>query len=441
MQRDAFKFQNSPIQKFMACSNVFDAFAIATENLSDEVYRNASVRSVWLNAIPRSKFEMGVGTTKTTFTIENSEPTSDEETWTQITSAGVGGGAGGGAGGSCASTFNEVGVGYSTRNFSPESFALMGPVVCKDDLIYDHNVDVFLRAYIEELTKRSQRSWEKRYEQLYMKFASKLSVGDGATIVDTEQFIGDVDFSGDGGVSTSTITQQLLDQVAVELIDRGATNPDSNGFITYGEDGPVFPLLIGLEASQQIALNNSELRNDFRHAQSGKDGASELMSRIGATRVIKNFRHVPNLRPARFTWDAGNNTYNRVATYEMVNTNGKGQKAQLTTAYKTAPYEAAVILNPHVFTSEIVPPLNAAGGLSWNPTTYMGEWNWVTGGNKIMASGADCADPLDKLGRHFAEFKHAPRPEFPQYGMTLIFKRACGIGSGVSITEVTACAS
>ena len=426
----------------MACANVFDAFAIATENLSDEVYRNASYRSVWLNAVPRSKFETGVGTTKTTFAIENSEPTSDEETWAQINSAAVGGGAGGGAGGSCASTFNEVGVGFSTRTYNPEVFALSGPIICKDDLIYDHNVDVFLRAYIEELTKRAQRSWEKRYEQLYMKFASKLSVGDAATIVDTEDFIGDIDFSGDGGVSTSTITQQLLDQIAVELIDRGATNPDSNGFISFGEDGPVFPLLIGLEASQQIALNNSELRNDFRHAESGKGGASELMSRIGATRVIKNFRHVPNLRPPRFTWDAGSNTYNRVATYEMVApASGSGLKAQLTAAYKAAPYEAAIVMNPNVFTSEIVPPINAAGGVSWNPTTYMGEWQWVTGGNKIQSAGAACLDPLDKLGRHFAEFKHAPRPEFPNYGMTLIFKRACGASGAISMTDVTACSS
>ena len=424
----------------MACSNVFDAFAIATENLSDEVYRNASYRSVWLNAIPRGTFETGVGTVKTTFAIENSEPTSDAETWTQITNTEIAGGSDGGAGGSCASTFNDVEVGYTSRTYNPEEFALQGPILCKDDLIYDHNVDTFLRAYIEEMTKRAQRSWEKRYEELYMKFASKLSVGNGATVVDTENTITSIDFGSDGGVSTSTLTQQLLDQIAVELIDRGATNPDSNGWISYGEDGPVFPLLIGLEASQQIALNNADLRNDFRHAESGSGAASELMSRMGATRSIKNFRHVLNLRPPRFTWTEAGNKYVRVPTYLMSSAT-KGKKAVLNPAYVTAPYEAAIVMNPNVFTSEIVPPVNAAGGVSWNPTSYMGEWKWVTGGNKIQASGADCLDPLDKLGRHFAEFKHAPRPEFPNYGMTLIFKRACGTSGSVSITDVTACSS
>ena len=421
----------------MACSNVFDAFAIATENLADEVYRNATVRSVWINAIPRGTFETGKGTVKTTFAIENSEPTSDQETWTQITNTSVIGGGDGGAGGSCASTFNDVEVGYTSRTFNPESFALAGPVVCKDDLTFDHNVETFIRAYIEEMTKRSQRSWEKRYETLYMKFASKVSVGTGNNIIDTEN---DITALTTMGEADSTLTQQYLDQIAVELIDRGATNPDSNGWVTFGEDGPVFPLLVGMEASQQIALNNSALRQDFRDADSGKGGASELMSRLGATRSIKNFRHIPNLRPPRFTYDSGTNSYVRVNTYLMSSAT-KGKKAVLNPAYITATHEAAIVLNPAVFTSEIVPPVNSAGGLSFNPTSYMGEWKWVTGGNKIQAAGADCLDPLDKLGRHFAEFKHAPRPEFPAYGMTLIFKRACGVTSSLVGTDVTACSS
>ena len=417
----------------MACSNVFDAFAIATENLADEVYRNASYRSVWLNAIPRGTFETGVGTTKTTFAIENSEPTDDTETWAAITNSDVAGGSGGGAGGSCASTYTDVEVGYTSRTYNPEEFALRGPILCKDDLIYDHNVDTFLRAYVEEMTKRAQRSWEKRYENLYMKFASKVPAGNGLATVDNEGVIEGENISD----ATSTITQQLLDQLAVTLIDRGATNPDSNGWISYGEDGPIFPLLIGLEASQQLALNNAELRADFRNADSGKGAASELMSRMGATRVIKNFRHIPNLRPPRFNRNASDNGYDRVNQYTMSSAT-KGKKAVLNSAWQTADYEAAIILNPSVFTSEIVPPVNSAGGVSWNPTSYMGEWKWVTGGSKIQAANADCEDPLDKLGRHYAEFKHAARPVFPNHGMTVIFKRACG-STTQAMTNVTAC--
>lgn len=421
----------------MACSTVFDAFAIATESLSNEVYRNATYRSIWINLIPRGEFELGAGTTKTTFTIENSEPANDQETWKQITNDGNGllrdGASQTATGGLCNNTYEEVGVGYSTKTYHPESFNLAGPIICAEDLLFDHNVDVFLRAYIEEMTKRSQRSWEKRYETLYMQFASKVAIGDGSNIVDAE---GSVE-STLTTAATSTLTQEFLDQIAVELIDRGATNPDSNGFISFGEDGPVFPLLVGLEASQHIALNNAELRNDFRHAESGNGATAELMSRLGATRSIKNFRHVPNLRPPRYDFVDG--AYVRVPTYIIINAGQaggpvKGSKSVLNPAYITAPYEAAIVMNPAVFTSEIVRPLSAAGGVSWSPNNYMGEWQWVTGGAKIGQT--DCPDPLERLGRHYANFQHAPRPEFPAYGMTLIFKRFYA-GSSLVGTNVT----
>ena len=162
---------------------------------------------------------------------------------------------------------------------------------------------------------------------------------------------------------------------------------------------------------------------------------------MGATRQIKNFRHIPNLRPPRYTYAEVGNKYTRVPTYVM-NAATKGKKAVLNPDYISADYEAAVVLNPSVFTSEIVPPVNSAGGVSWNPTSYMGEWKWVTGGSKIQSPANDCEDPLDKLGRHFAEFKHAARPEFPNHGMSLIFKRACKDASGsVTITDVTACSA
>ena len=37
----------------MACANVFNAFATATESLAQDVYKRASYRSMWLNLIER----------------------------------------------------------------------------------------------------------------------------------------------------------------------------------------------------------------------------------------------------------------------------------------------------------------------------------------------------------------------------------------------------
>jgi hypothetical protein len=80
-----------------------------------------------------------------------------------------------------------------------------------------------------------------------------------------------------------------------------------------------------------------------------------------------------------------------------------------------------------------VRPVNAVGSLSWRPTNYMGEWQWITGAYKFQTdSGVPCVDPLDSKGRHFAQFKHAVEPVFTNQGMLIVFKRCSG-----NLTTVT----
>lgn len=392
----------------MACPDVFDAFAVATESLDREVHLKASPNSRWLNLIPRSVYKGGTGLVQTTFTIERQEPTEDEEEWSPIVLAtGTGAGA-------CTWDPTAVNFGYTARTYSPERKQIKGPVLCKDDLIFDHNVAVFLNAYITAISLRAQRSWEKRYEKLYIGF-SKKGIATGSFALTA------AGASLTQPISDSELTQEMLDAVALDLINSGATNPDSQGFITLGETGPIFTLFIGMQISNRLAKNNAELRSDIRWATSGQgqnpSGQLGLLQRLGASRVLGNFRHLVVLDPPRYTYNG--TTYVRVNTYQS-NAATKGFGSVYTSAYLNAPYEAVIVANPHVFTSEILKPVNAVGGLNWSPTSFMGDWKWVTGGAKI---GLDCLDPLEKYGQHFAEYGHAARPEFPEYGVTLIFKR------------------
>ena len=202
-----------------------------------------------------------------------------------------------------------------------------------------------------------------------------------------------------------------------------------------GPEGPTRPLVLPAQVPH-LRIGRRVLE------ETGGELVAPGPSAVGGVVAgLGKHRHIPNLRPPRYTYAEVGNKYTRVPTYVM-NAATKGKKAVLNPDYISADYEAAVVLNPSVFTSEIVPPVNSAGGVSWNPTSYMGEWKWVTGGSKIQSPANDCEDPLDKLGRHFAEFKHAARPEFPNHGMSLIFKRACKDASGsVTITDVTACSA
>lgn len=301
---------------------IFDAFRVATESLSSDVYRNATWSSVWLNLIERGEYPLGAGTTRSAFTVANQQPQYDDEAWNTITTSG------GSLVNSCLTTYTQSGAGVQEVTYVPETFGLQGPILCKDDLSLEFNAMTFLPPYVEEITKRAKKSWENRYASIYEQISPKYLATSARTytVTNTQGTIatssGCKVTSGTPAVNPATalsgmtagvtltsmptngvvsdINQYILDNIALELMYNGATNPDSNGFITLGNDGPIFSLYISPDASSRIIQEdtNTGLRTDLRY----KDHAtpSDLLKRIGANRVIKNWRHVPDLFPARY---------------------------------------------------------------------------------------------------------------------------------------------
>lgn len=407
---------------------------MATESLGEEIHLRASWRSIWLNLIPKpSEYKQGTGLTQTSFTMGRNEAATEEEHWEKIQSSisCTSGSAkpGGfsydaeteGGSGYCTTCWNDTEWGFQERNWSPEQFGLRGPILCQDDLIFNWNAERFLELYLRALSKRSQRSLENRFANIYTTLVPKW-IARAAFQMDDDG--GDLvngvapnvpDLSG-LPVATSELTQEMLDEVAGRLIEEGSTDPDTDGWINLSENGPVFPLFIGMRASQQIQLNNDEFREDTRHA-----APSDLMKRLGATRVIKNFRHVVNLFPPRYNYFKSIG-YVRIPTYLMVD-GTKGSVAIVNPSWRTAAYEGCWVLNPWVFHDHPIRPVNAAAGVAWDAKNYMGDWIWREGGNDICEPDENMYDPTKKLGRHFAEYKHAAEPVFPEYGAFIIFKR------------------
>jgi hypothetical protein len=215
------------------------------------------------------------------------------------------------------------------------------------------------------------------------------------------------------------LTQQLLDKVAVKLIHSRATNPDSQGFISMQDGAPLFTLSLGMEAHQSVLLGNSEFRKDLREGQMN----FELFKRLGANTAIKNFRHVIDPVPIRFTFSGG--TYTVVERYVNV-TGSKGTYQELNPAWEdasSAPYEGAWIVSPWVMTWDWVRPSNVVGPVSFDPMSYMGEWKWITGPQACATDGTGY-DPMGKHGRHVAELAGAAKPgPNRESGMLIIFKR------------------
>ncbi len=399
----------------MSCPNPFDALRVATESLGDDLYVEASYRSIALNLIPREEYPMGTGLTQSVFTIGRSEPTTDEPAFQPITLT-----TGETFTGSCGTTYSQVNVGMNEDTYSPEQFGWKGPLICQDDLIYSFKAAAFWGKYIPAMSKNTEKTISNRLFAIYDHYVPKVVASSDMETVD----------GGTGAPPTSpdltldhtecNLAQGHLDRIAAELNEEGAFQPNSNGWLTMGPDGPIYPLYIGQEESANLSLINSEFREDTRHAWSGKGAESPLFQRIGATRVIKNFRHVINLFPPRYNYTSG--AYVRVPTWVMV-AGSKGEVAQINPAWRAAAFEGARVLSPWVFHDQIIKPVNSAAGMNWSPKNYLGEWSFIKGGYKFDST---CSDPQEKLGKHLAEFKHAAKPIFPKYGRLIIFRRCPG---------------
>jgi hypothetical protein len=414
----------------MACTDVFQALKMATESLGKSVHRKATHKSVWMNAIPKGSYPLGTGLVQTTFTVENSLPINDQLAWEKIGATGVSGDIDmDTTDGLCERTWNDVEWGMSEQTFSPERVAIRGPQVCQSNLKYRHNVDSFLRAYLEEISKHSKRVLENKIANEYMMKARQVTLagtGTSAALADTAVTSKDLD---NGAVAnalddTMGLEQNHLDQLAILMIESGATEGDSNGWIELGPNGPIFPLVIGMDASNDILKNSAvgELRTDYRESSQ----ANELLKAIGADRVVGNFRHIVVTNPPRFKREGTG--YERidenVALAGGEITKGSGTKINpLYTSKSQASgnngiYEAAVVLNPSVM-RQLVVPSATPGPLGFSPEDYSGAWKFVTGAYKAE----DCSDPLDNFGRHYGQYEMAFEPIFGDHGATVVFKR------------------
>lgn len=391
----------------MACPTAFDALPLATEYLSNDLYKRAYPQHVMMNLVPRTEFVRNKGVTQTSFQMGRSLPTTDERSWTAVTADDVDTEI-------CSNSFTSVNVGYTASTFSPERFQLQGPIVCQDTLIYSHNPEQFWAGYLNALAKNSGQELENNLLKHYLTQADKsVATASYPTVSQTNFTL---------AAATSELVQEMLDETAIQLNQDGANVPNEDGFLQLTDQGPIYTLLIGQKASRRLFKNNSELRQDVRFAQMGQGDNATLLQRMGAASVLGSFRHLITLFPPRYTYGGG--AYTRVNTWQSYNTT-KGTAVRVNPAWLTAPYEAAVVLHPWVIKEHIVRPVNQVQSMRWTPKNYMGEWVWKTGGRNIQESG-DCLDPLEKYGRHFAEYQHAVETIFPQFGRVIIFARCEG---------------
>lgn len=415
-----------------SCTNPFDVLRLRVEDLGPTLYLRASWKDPWLNVVPRTEWPVGAGLVRSAFTIGRSEPSTDEEAWAPITTT-----SGSTYIGSCNVNYVQAYVGYKETTYAPEQFGLVGPLICQDDLTLNWNSADFWEKYFQSLEKRNTKSIINRLQNIYMTYATKVIANSNGSVTEVAGNISTqppgraADMTGVTTPPSCGLSQDILDTQAITLSEIGADNPNTNGWITQGEAGPEFPILIGEGASNQILLNNAELRADYRSSFQGWGDAAPVIQRIGASRIIKNFRHIITRFPPRWGITDGSNALYRIPTWLMSTASAnasKGQVAIINPDWQNpniAVVEGANVLNPWVYTEEVLRPVNAAPGMKWTPQNYMGDWRFVTGNDALLGFDgcAGIQDPTHKQGRHFAEFRHGAKPIFPEFGRLILFRR------------------
>lgn len=392
----------------MACT-AFDRMRLPSESLNEMFLHRPHPDDLWLGAIPKTTYQLP-GVTQTGFIVENSEPLTDSENWVEVAqSVGTENTTPG-----CDVTYNAVDVGYTEFTYGPRKFGLKGPAICKDNLKYQFESKQFLMDYFKQLEHRSKRSWCFEMRNRYQYFAPKYTATAGVPISDTSTAITAL---GSQFQPDSELTMDILDTVAGHMNENGVyADLDDNGIVSLGPEGPLYTLVIGQEMSNRLYRTDSARRIDVREAE-----PSELLKRVGASRITGNFRHAVTVIPPRYNFVDG--SFVSVPTFVQVATS-KGYKNQINPAWRGAAFEAAIVLTPYVFEAQIVPDLaNFGNAASFNPTSHLGKWEFIVGAHRI---GLDCDDPYEKWGTHFCEFEYAPKPRLTEKGGVILFRRCVG---------------
>ena len=138
----------------------------------------------------------------------------------------------------------------------------------------------------------------------------------------------------------------------------------------YGRENgrPVFGLVCSSEVSRQLQIE-AEFRDDVRY---NKARVSELIAPLGVEKSFRGFYHLIDDLAPRYDIGGVDDYLDRQLPYTA-----SGGIITPNTAYETAPVELAYIIHPEVFEAQIPAPLSGAGGLSFDPVTYKGDFKWT----------------------------------------------------------------
>jgi hypothetical protein len=312
------------------------------------------------------------------------------------------------------------------KQYSLSRAVVESPRINVEDLRFAAYRQEQLRAVMDALTEATRYSWEERYRDEYDRVCANLvpCLQSGTPVVQTYDLDNavaplkiegrqtvDVDLISDFTVSgtdndyrpTANISNKILDTIYFRLVRSGA------GANAYGRENarPVFALVCSSEASYKL-ISESGIRDDYRY-NNAKVG--ELIAPLGIERSHRGFYHLVDDLAPRFNV-AGTGILTRVFPYSATAAGVISENA----GYNTATLEAAYVLHQDVMESQIPEPITGSNGLTFDPVTYRGKFDWKNIANENT-------NPDGTIGFFRGVLASATKPIKTEFGYVLLFDR------------------
>lgn len=399
----------------MACTAITDYLTRESGRfLEGGIFRRVFGSSLWMGLTRRGVYPAGLSETINVLTIERSAPYETTPAWTAMT---VSDGA---AGGLCLPTTTALVTGSTTRSFGLYRKALEGPDFCADEFRTVFQLTERLNRITDSFAENVRLQWEMQDRNEYFKWCKTKVIVNGcppATDTTTAASWSTVASNTSATIPTSKMTQGILDKFYLKLVRDGATP-----VARLGTGAPILAYVAEAEVLDSLIRDNSDIRQDYRWSK-----PFELLAGLGVERVYRNYIHMQDLYPNRYT--ASGATYTKVATFAQ-SAATKGYKAEINPSWETATYTESFIHSPSVLEQLVPQPIVSPGtNFNFNPVNY-------TGTMKVMnIPNRDC-NPDGNILYHRMIMAAGTKPEYPEHGVAFISLRCdppCNL--------ITACAT
>jgi hypothetical protein len=338
----------------MACGTITDIVVRETGRyLSDEIFNRIFGVALWPTITPRGEFPKGLGETISVLTYERAAPAQPDSGWQDVVVAD------GTEGGACLQPAIPMEVGSTTRNFNLKRKILEGPDFCAEEMRSPFEVMQQLERITDALAGQIKLEWDDRDKHEYFRMVQYKVVVDGCPPNITESATQATTYPA--GCPTSILTNGILNHYYLRLTRDGAAGMG----IDNGK--PVLTLICSAETSDDIIFRNADIRQDLRWAE-----PDQLLKRLGVSRNYRNFFHLLDLYPRRFS--CANNAATEIPVFQTGVAASKGKKAQISSAWTQATGEESFIYEPTVWRQLVPRPItNPAPNYRFDPVNYMGQ--------------------------------------------------------------------